>query len=238
MKLGINIDHVATLRQARKIVQYPSPLTAALIAQSSGADSIVIHLREDRRHIQEKDAFLIKKIIDIDLNLEMSINPQIVQIASRLKPNKATIVPEKRQELTTEGGFDVVSKEKKLKKALKELYKANIEVSVFIDPNILQIKKAKELGVGVIELHTGCYCDAKTKKSRDREFKRIYQASSYARKTGLFVAAGHGLNYANVKKIAKIKYIQELNIGHSIISRAVFIGLPLAVEEMKQLINS
>ena len=237
MKLGVNIDHVATVRQARRIVDYPSPCLAALMAQYGGADSIVIHLREDRRHIRDKDAFLIKNIIDIELNLEMSINSRIVGIACCLKPNKATIVPEKRQEITTEGGFDIIEKEAGFRSAFKRLKKAGIQVSVFIDPISSQIKKAKDLGVELIELHTGKYADAKTKRRRDCEFKRIYQAAKLARKLGLFVAAGHGLNYQNTKRIAGIKYIQELNIGHSIISRSIFLGLPLAIEEMRKLID-
>jgi len=237
MRLGVNVDHAATLREARRSVGYPCPVTAALMAQYSGADSIVIHLREDRRHIKEKDAFLIRQLIDIELNLEMSVNSGIVDIACLIKPDKATIVPERRQEITTEGGFDLIGKERKIRGVLKKLSKANIEVSAFIDPFVSQIKKAKELGIKIIELHTGSYSDAKTRKRRDYEFKRIYQSAKLARNLGLFVAAGHGLNYENTRRIAGIKYIDELNIGHSIISRAIFIGLPLAVEEMRQLIG-
>ncbi|MCD6540170.1 MAG: pyridoxine 5'-phosphate synthase [Candidatus Omnitrophica bacterium] len=237
MKLGVNVDHVATLREARKTVEYPSPLTASLIAQYSGADSIVIHLREDRRHIKEKDAFLIKETIDIELNLEMSLNREIVDIACELKPNKATLVPERRQEITTEGGLDLFKEERRIKSALKKLRASGIEVSVFIDPNLSQIRKAKELNLTHIELHTGRYAEAKTKKRRGVEFKRIYQSAKFAHKEGLFVSAGHGLNYENVRRIARINYIQELNIGHSIISKAIFIGLPLAIEEMRRLID-
>ena len=237
MKLGVNVDHVATLREARKTVEYPSPLTASLIAQYSGADSIVIHLREDRRHIKEEDAFLIKKAIDIELNLEMSLNREIVDIACKLKPNKATLVPERRQEITTEGGLDLFKEERRIKSALKKLRASGIEVSVFIDPDLSQIRKARELNLTHIELHTGRYAEAKTKKRREVEFKRIYQSAKFAHKEGLFVSAGHGLNYKNVRRIARINYIQELNIGHSIISRAVFVGLPLAIEEMRRLID-
>lgn len=237
MKLGVNVDHVATLREARKTVEYPSPVSAALISQYAGADSIVVHLREDRRHIKEKDVFLIKKVIDVELNLEMSLNKEIVEIASILKPNKATIVPERRREVTTEGGLNLLKEEKKLKSALEKLKKAGIKVSVFIDPEISQIKKAKQLGLTMLELHTGRYAEAKTKKQKEKEFKRIYEAAKFAQKEGFFVSAGHGLNYTNVRRIAKIKYIQELNIGHSIISRAVFVGLPLAIEEMRKLID-
>ncbi|MBN2120183.1 MAG: pyridoxine 5'-phosphate synthase [Candidatus Omnitrophica bacterium] len=237
MKLGINVDHVATLREARKIVDYPSPFKAALTAQKSGADSVVIHLREDRRHIKDTDAILIKKKLKISLNLEMSVNPEIVDIATRLKPDKATIVPERRQEITTEGGFDLFKEEKKLVKALKKLRKSGISVSVFIDPLSSQIKKAKDLSIDAIELHTGKFCEAKTEKSRKYQFQRIYRAAKLAHDLGLFVAAGHGLNYKNVKKIAGIKYINELNIGHSIISESVFLGLPEAIKAMRRLIN-
>ena len=237
MKLGVNIDHVATLREVRKIVEYPSPVTAALLAQYAGANSIVAHLREDRRHIKKEDLFLIKEVIDIELNLEMSLNKEIVEIASQIKPKKATIVPERRREITTEGGLDLFKEEKRLSSALNNLKKSHIEVSVFIDPKISQIKKAKQIGLTMIELHTGRYAEAKTKKKREAEFKRIYEAAKFAKKEGFFVSAGHGLNYTNVRKIAKIKYIQELNIGHSIIAQAVFVGLPLAIEEMRRLID-
>jgi pyridoxine 5-phosphate synthase len=237
MKLGVNVDHVATLRQARKVVGYPCPLTAARIAQRFGADSIVAHLREDRRHIKEKDIFAIKKNIRVDLNLELSVDKNIVRIAAKLKPDKATIVPERRQEITTEGGFDLIAKQKQIIQALKRLWQAGIAVSVFINPDISQISKAKALGIDTIELHTGKYADAKNKKERDRQFQRIYAAARFAKNLGFFVAAGHGLNYRNVKRIAKIKYIDELNIGHSIIAESVFIGLGSAIRKMRRLIK-
>ncbi len=237
MKLGVNIDHVATLRQARRIVNYPSPLIAALIAQSSGADSIVAHLREDRRHIKDKDVFQIRKMVDIGFNLEMAVNPEIVDIACELKPDKSTIVPERRQEITTEGGVNLITGEKQFKKAFKKLKAERIEVSVFIDPDLNQIKKAHALGVTSLEIHTGRYADAKAKKEQTSEFKRVYRSAEYAKKLGFFVAAGHGLNYRNVSRIAEIEEVEELNIGHSIISRSVFLGLPLAVKDMVRLIS-
>lgn len=238
MKLGVNIDHVATLRQVRKIVDYPSPLLAALIVQNSGADSIVAHLREDRRHIKDKDVFQIRKMIDISFNLEMAVNPGIVDIACELKPDKSTVVPERRQEITTEGGVNLIAGEKKFKKAFKQLKSAGIEVSVFIDPDLTQIKKAHALGVTSLEIHTGRYADAKSKREQTSEFKRVYKSAKYAKKLGFFVAAGHGLNYKNVSRIAGIEEVEELNIGHSIISRSVFLSLPLAVKDMVRLINS
>ena len=238
MKLGVNVDHVATLREARKIVDYPCPLDAVMIAQRSGADSIVVHLREDRRHIKEKDVFSIKRKIGKDLNLEMSVDEEIVSIACGLKPGKATIVPERRQEITTEGGFDLIGREKRTKQVLKRLRKYGIPMSVFIAPSLSQIKKADELGIDTIEIHTGRYADAKTKKERDRQFRIVRDAAKFAKGLGFFVAAGHGLNYQNVKRISRIKYIDELNIGHSIIAESVFVGLAKAVKRMKALIKS
>ena len=237
MRLGVNIDHVATLREARKITVYPSPVLAALIAQSSGADSIVAHLREDRRHIKESDVFMIKENINIELNLEMSINKEIVEIACRLRPAKATIVPEKRQEITTEGGFDVIAQEKPLMEAVERLDEAGIEVSVFIDPLIAQLKYCGRLGIRSVELHTGAYAGARTVKKRDTELKKISRAAVFARGCGFFVAAGHGLHYDNAETIASIKAIEELNIGHSIIARSVFCGLGMAVRQMRSVID-
>ena len=237
MKLGVNIDHVATLREARKVVDYPSIIEAALSVWSAGADSIVIHLREDHRHIKEKDAFLIRKLPRMKLNLEMSINKKIVDVACRLKPDKVTIVPERRQEVTTEGGLDLSARHRGIERALERLRKSSIGISVFIDPFLYQVKKALKLDIAMIELHTGKYCESKTKSKQDYEFKRIYDAARFAYERGMFVAAGHGLNYNNVRKVARIKYIKELNIGHSIVARAVFKGLPAAVKDMKQLIS-
>lgn len=236
MKLGVNIDHVATLRELRQGIE-PEPVFAALMVQSAGADSIVVHLREDRRHIKERDLYILKEVVKIKLNLEMSIACDIVEIACKVKPAQATLVPEKRQEITTEGGLDVVSNFKRIKQALNKLERAGIAVSLFIDPDKNQIEAAKNIGVRMIELHTGRYADARDQKEQDRYFKEIETASRYAKDKGLEVFAGHGLNYYNVSRIAKIKDIEELNIGYSIVCRAVLVGLERAVKEMKALIE-
>ncbi len=236
MKLGVNVDHVATLREARK-TDYPDPALGALLAEYGGCDSVVAHLREDRRHIKEEDIILIKGAIKIPFNLEMSINKDIVSFAVNLKPQKATLVPEKRKELTTEGGVDLVTHYTRVKKAVERLKKEGIEVSLFIDPVKSQIVKAKNMGVEVVEFNTGRYSESKTKTERDKEIEKLKQAVCYAKEQGFFVAAGHGLEYENVKDIVKIKEIEELNIGHSIISQAVFVGIVQAVEEMVELIN-
>jgi pyridoxine 5-phosphate synthase len=233
-KLGVNIDHVATLREARRSLE-PDPVFAALICEASGADSIVIHLREDRRHIKERDLWVLRKAVRTRLNLEMSACPEIVKIASRVKPDQATLVPEKRQELTTEGGLDVAGHPEKIKKAVEKLEDAGIAVSLFIDPDKKQIDAVKKTGARIIELHTGRYADASSVKKEDLYFKQIERAAGYAKAKGLAVNAGHGLNYCNVARISRIKNIEELNIGYSIICRAVFVGLAQAVNEMKVL---
>jgi pyridoxine 5-phosphate synthase len=221
-KLGVNIDHVATLRQAR-FTRYPDPATAALLAQKAGCDSIVAHLRKDRRHIQKEDVFLIKDLIKVPFNLEMSTAASIVAVAGELGPNQATLVPENRKELTTEGGIDLIKNYKKVKSAISKLKQKNIKVSLFIDPVKNQVKAAKELGADIVEINTG-------KFSQD--------SSKTAKEKGFFVAAGHGLDYTNIKKIIKIDEIQEFNIGHSIISESVFVGLVSATKEMISLLNS
>ncbi|MCM8787520.1 MAG: pyridoxine 5'-phosphate synthase [Candidatus Omnitrophica bacterium] len=236
MKLGVNVDHIATLRQARGTI-YPDPVVGALLCEYAGADSIVAHLREDRRHIQQKDIFLIKKLIKLPFNLEMSISEEIVRIACKLRPYQATLVPERRQELTTEGGIDLVKNYEKVKKVTKRLQDKGIKVSLFIDPLKLQIEKAKQIGANNIELNTGRYSEAKTAILQKKELKKIKEAAVFAKKLGFFVAAGHGLNYENIKEIAKINEIEELNIGHAIIARSVFVGIVVAVEEMIKLIN-
>jgi len=233
-KLGVNIDHVASVREIRKAIE-PEPVFAALICQSQGADSIVVHLREDRRHIKDKDLYLLKKIVKIKLNLEMSTASDIVEIACKVKPDQATLVPEKRQELTTEGGLDVMANPRKVKQAKEKLEKKGVEVSLFIDPDKKQIDAARKVGVGMIELHTGRYADAENKRERDKYFKELEIAVKYARSKNLIVNAGHGLNYYNVSRVAKIKGIEELNIGYSIVCRAVLVGLARAVKEMKML---
>ncbi len=233
-ELGVNIDHVATLRQARRGL-VPDPVYAAYLCEKAGADSVVAHLREDRRHIQDKDIFLLRKKIKTRLNLEMSIAPSIVMIACKIKPYQATLVPERRRELTTEGGLDVAANFKKISAAIVKLKKAGILVSLFIDPDKKQIDASKKTGAGIIELHTGRYCEAKVNKQKERFFNEIKQAVNYARGIGLSVNAGHGLDYANVRRIAGIKGIRELNIGYSIICKAIYVGLFKAVEEMRRL---
>ena len=236
MKLGVNIDHVATLREARKGIE-PEPVFAALACEGAGADSIVVHLREDRRHIKDRDLYILKQAVKKKLNLEMSIAREIVEIACKVKPDQATLVPEKRQELTTEGGLDVAKNLNKVKQAVSLLQKNGIPVSLFIDPEKRQIDASKKTGVKMVELHTGRFAEAKAISRQEKYFKEIQAAAKYARSKGLIVYAGHGLNYSNVNKIAGIKEIEELNIGYSIICRAVLAGLDRAVREMKELIN-
>lgn len=235
-KLGVNIDHVATLREVRGGIE-PEPVFAALICQTAGAEAIVAHLREDRRHIKERDLYILKEVVKIKLNLEMSIAPEIVHIACKIKPNQATLVPEKRQEITTEGGLDVLSNFKKIKQALSRLEKEKIIVSLFIDPDREQIDAAKKAGAKIVELHTGRYADAKNDEEQELHFKELETAVNYARGKNLAVFAGHGLNYYNVTRVARIEGIEELNIGYSIVCRAVLAGLERAVKEMKELIN-
>ena len=234
-RLGVNIDHVATVRQARG-VQYPDPVTAAGIVELAGADGIVCHLREDRRHIQDRDLRILREIIQTRLNLEMAATEEMIRIALATKPNVVTLVPEKREELTTEGGLDVIKFFTPLKKAVQRLHKGGIPVSLFVDPKRDQIKASEEVGADVIEIHTGHYCDADP-SHEDEELKKIFDAVAEAARRNLRVAAGHGLNYVNVRRIAEIKEIEELNIGHSIIARAVLVGLDRAVREMIELIR-
>jgi len=236
-KLGVNIDHVATLRQARREFD-PDPIAAATICERAGADSIVAHLREDRRHINEGDIRQLRRVITTRLNLEMSLNWEIVQIAASIKPDEATLVPEKRAEITTEGGLDVIRHFSRVRKTVAILQNRNITVSLFIDPIKNQIKRAQESGATVIELHTGRYDRIQTKAAQTRELKKIKFMTQYAQGLGLIVNAGHGLKYHNTKAIARIQGIGELNIGHSIISRAIFIGLASAVREMKKLVKA
>jgi pyridoxine 5-phosphate synthase len=235
-KLGVNIDHIATLRQVRRGIE-PEPVFAALICQAAGADSIVAHLREDRRHIKERDLYILKEVVKTKLNLEMSIASEIVEIACKVKPDQATLVPEKRQELTTEGGLDVLANSKKIKQVINQLKRQGIAVSLFIDPDKKQIDASGKVGVKMIELHTGRYADAKNQKEQDKYFRELLAAAQYAKNIGLIVNAGHGLNYYNVARVAKIKEIEELNIGYSIVCRAALVGLERAVREMKALIG-
>jgi len=235
-KLGVNIDHVATLRQARREFD-PDPIAAAKICERAGADSIVAHLREDRRHINDHDIRQLRKVVKTRLNLEMSVNEEIIRIASRIRPDEATLVPEKRKEVTTEGGLDVVRHFVRTSKAVQSLQKKGIAVSLFIDPVKKQIKKTQESGATIIELHTGRYDLVQTRTARARELTKIKEMTKYAQSLGLIVNAGHGLKYHNTKPIARIPGIEELNIGHSIISHAVFVGLESAVKEMIRIIK-
>ena len=234
--LGVNIDHVATLRQAR-LTKYPDPLEAVYAAENGGADGITVHLREDRRHIQESDVEMIKTMLLTRLNLEMAVTDAMVKYAEIVKPAHCCLVPEKRQELTTEGGLDVVAHKDKVREVTKRLKHAGIEVSLFIDPEIKQIEAALHCDAPVIEIHTGAYADAKNEDEKDKELRRIIKAVQFAHQAGLIVNAGHGLNYENVQAIARIPQINELNIGHGIIARAIFMGLEPAVREMKRLMT-
>lgn len=232
--LGVNIDHVATLRQARH-TRYPDPIEAAYAAENGGADGITVHLREDRRHIQERDVELISQTLLTRLNLEMAVTDVMVAYAEKICPAYCCLVPEKRAELTTEGGLDVLAQEEKVRAATEQLKKCGIEVSLFIDPEVKQIEAALRCGAPVIELHTGCYADATSSKEQHLELLRIVKAAQFAHDAGLIVNAGHGLNYQNVQAIARIPQINELNIGHGIVARALFMGLEIAVREMKRL---
>jgi pyridoxine 5-phosphate synthase len=235
-KLGVNIDHVATIREARRIA-YPDPIEAAVICESAGCDSIVCHLREDRRHIKDSDLLRLRKSVRTRLNLEMSIAKDIVDIACSVKPDQATLVPEKRKELTTEGGLDVIKYKKQVASVVKRLNENGIKASLFIDPVKEQIVASKETGANVIELHTGEYANAKSVSSASKELEAIIHAVKFSRSLGLEVNAGHGLNYKNTARIACIEGVNELNIGHSIIARAIMVGLKQAVEEMLGLIR-
>jgi len=235
-KLGVNIDHVATLREARG-GPAPDPILAARICEAAGCDSIVAHLREDRRHMQDRDLYILRKTVRTRLNMEMSIAEEIVKVALDLNPDQATLVPEKRRELTTEGGLDCVRHGRHIAKAIDRLERQGIVVSLFIDPARKQIRAAQEIGAEFIELHTGEYSNAKNERERKARLKGLIDATRYAISIGLRVNAGHGLDYNNVLDVAEIKGIEELNIGHSIISRAVFVGLDKAVKEMLALIR-
>lgn len=233
MLLGINIDHVATVRQARRGLE-PDPVAAALAAERGGADSIVCHLREDRRHIQDQDVARLKASIATRLNLEMSCAEPIVRVAEDVRPPQATLVPERRQELTTEGGLDLTRQAARVGEIATRLQKKGITVSLFIDPVERQIRLAKALGVPFIELHTGEYANAKDQATQAHELKRLLDATQLAQSIGLRVNAGHGLNEENVQAVARIEGIEELNIGHAIIARAVMVGIEQAVREMKR----
>jgi pyridoxine 5-phosphate synthase len=235
--LGVNIDHVATLRQARGTA-YPDPVTAALAAEEAGADFITLHLREDRRHIQDADVRALRKRLRTRMNLEAAVTPEMIAFARRVRPHDICLVPERRAELTTEGGLDVAAGFARVARACRVLSAGGIRVSLFIDPDRKQIDAAARTGAPVIELHTGTYADASSPAARRRELARIRIAAAYAAGLGLQVNAGHGLNYRNVTAIAALRPIRELNIGHSIVARSVFVGMARAVREMKALIRS
>ncbi|MDQ7038495.1 MAG: pyridoxine 5'-phosphate synthase [Aquificota bacterium] len=240
MRLGVNIDHVATVRQARRTFE-PSPVFAALIAQQAGADQITLHLREDRRHIQDRDLELIRELVSIPVNLEMAPTEEMRTIALRVKPDRVTLVPERREEITTEGGLDVVSSKEVLKTFIEPLKGAGIEVSLFIDPEEDQVRASREVGADAVELHTGTYANLWNEhrfKEAEEELKRLERAGRVARDLGIRVYAGHGLTYQNVKGILRLKgIIEELNIGHSIVANAVIFGFERAVREMIALIK-
>lgn len=234
MKFSLNIDHVATLRNARGEVQ-PDPVTFALMAEQFGVDGIVVHLREDRRHINERDLRLLRELISTKLDLEMAAVEEIIEIACDVKPELATIVPEKRLELTTEGGINVIDNIDRLRDTIDRLHEADINVSLFIEPDINQIDAASEIGADFIEIHTGVYANSKSEEDSFDELERIRQAARHAKKLGLGVNAGHGLNYLNLKEFIEIKDIDEVSIGQAVVARAVFVGLEKAIDEIKKI---
>ncbi|MDD5009767.1 MAG: pyridoxine 5'-phosphate synthase [Syntrophorhabdaceae bacterium] len=235
-ELMVNIDHVATLREARG-VHYPDPVYAAGIVEIAGASGIIVHLREDRRHINDRDVKLLREVVTTKLNLEMAATDEMVEIARGLKPDMVTLVPEKRKELTTEGGLDVVKFQDRLKKAIPRIQEKGVKVSLFVDPRDAQIIAAHKVNADMIEIHTGAYSDARTEAIRKEELQKVIRSAVKGKELGLGVNAGHGLHYHNVKEIAVIPEIDELSIGHSIIARAVFVGLDLAIRDMIALIS-
>jgi pyridoxine 5-phosphate synthase len=235
-ELGVNIDHVATLRQARQTYE-PDPVWAAAAAELGGADGITVHLREDRRHIQDRDLELLRQTVSVKLNLELAAATEIVDIACRVKPHQATLVPERREEVTTEGGLDVVGNRQAVATAIQKIKDAGIYVSLFLDPDPKQIEFGKTLKADAVELHTGCYALARAPAERNAELSKLVAAGKQIRDLGMGLHAGHGLNYLNVGLIAAIEHMHELNIGHAIVARAVFIGLQQAVREMKNLLG-
>ncbi len=236
VRLGVNVDHIATLREARKSSE-PDPLAAALLAEMAGADGITVHLRGDRRHIQERDVELLKRTVKTRLNLEMAANPAMVTIASTHKPDHVTLVPERREEVTTEGGLDVLLNQNLIRKTVVDLKEAAITVSIFVDPDFDQIKTISKLGVGLIEINTAKYAEAGREDQAVAEAEKIAQVARASAKLGLRVLAGHGLDYRNVRRIVAIPEIEELNIGHSIVARAALVGITRAVGEMKDLLR-
>lgn len=235
-RLGVNIDHVATVRQARR-ARYPDPVAAAALAELGGAEQITLHLREDRRHIQDRDLKLLRETCQTLLNLEMAASAELVKIAFEVKPDVSTLVPERREELTTEGGLDVIGQRDALRKVVRTLRDAEIEVSLFIDPDLDQVRAAHKVDAQRVELHTGSYAEARGERQRAQELGRLVDCAKVASKLGLAVAAGHGLNYENVQPVARIEEVVELNIGHSIVARAVLVGMEQAVRDMVELMR-
>jgi pyridoxine 5-phosphate synthase len=235
-RLAVNVDHVATLRQARR-AKYPDPVAAAILAELGGANGIVVHLREDRRHIQDRDLELLRQIVKTHLNLEMANTEEMLSIATRIKPDRVTLVPERREELTTEGGLNVADQEMKIQDAISVLHRAGIEVSLFIDPVAHQIQAASRVGADVVELHTGIFAEAKTIEERRRQFEILKNAAKLARELALNVHAGHGVDYENVLWLREIQEIEEFSIGHAIVARAVLVGMEQAVRDMVKLLN-
>jgi pyridoxine 5-phosphate synthase len=236
IRLGVNIDHVATVRQARRAVE-PDPVAAAVLALLGGADGITVHLREDRRHVQDRDVRQLRAVVTNRLNLEMAPLDAIADIACDVKPDEATLVPERREELTTEGGLDAIAHEKTVARVVRRLRKAGIEVSLFLDPDARQIEIAHQLGVQAVEIQTARYAEAKTPAAREQELTALREATAFARERSLHVHLGHGLNYGNVQAVAALPGVEELNIGHSIVSRAVLVGMERAVRDMKDAIR-
>ncbi len=236
VRLGVNVDHIATLREARK-GREPDPVAAALMAELAGADGITIHLRGDRRHIQERDLDLLRRSVRTRLNLEMAAHPALVTLAATHKPDHATLVPERREEVTTEGGLDVLLNQNLVRKTVVDLKEAGVEVSIFVDPDYDQIKTIAKLGVGLIEINTAKYAEAAREEQAKAEAEKVAQAARAAAKLGLRVLAGHGLDYRNVRRIVEIAEVEELNIGHSIVARAALVGIERAVREMKDLLR-
>ncbi|MCX6149073.1 MAG: pyridoxine 5'-phosphate synthase [Ignavibacteriales bacterium] len=237
MRLCLNVDHVATLRNARGETQ-PDPVTVALIAEQAGVDGIVVHLREDRRHINERDLRLLRELITTKLDMEMAAVPEIIKIACDVQPELVTIVPERRQELTTEGGINVIDNIDQLSSAIKDLHKAQIPVSLFIEPDIDQINAAAEIKADLIEIHTGVFANAPTEEEQFDELDRIRMAAKQAKKLGLGVNAGHGLNYINIKQLIQVEEIDEVSIGHAILARAVVVGIKEAIQELQKIMRT
>jgi len=236
IRLGVNVDHVATVREARRTYE-PDPVFAAYLAELAGADQITIHLREDRRHIKERDLQILRKTVTTRLNLEMAVNEEIIQIALSVKPDQVTLVPERRQEITTEGGLDVAGQAARVAESVGRFHKASITVALFVDPDERQIRASVEVGADAVELHTGEYANAKTDSEREQQLTRLKEAAELAHELGLKVAAGHGLTYTNIHPVKALPHLEEVNIGHTIVSRAIYVGFYEAVRQMKELLR-